>query len=359
MGEDFGKEVKRYHDFRDLLADKQVDAVCIATPEHWHAIQMIQAVDAGKDVYVEKPLTITIKEGREMVKAQQRTGKIVQVGLNRRASKVYQDLAPKIQAGKIGQISTVRAIRVSNMAPDGIGNFPHQKPPADFDWDMWLGPRALRPYQYNIAPYKFRWWGDYSSQIANWGVHFLDALRWMLGEKAPVSVSVQASKRILTHDGDIPDTMEVLYELPSGVIMKFMIHEASGGGVTPLGNVELFGTKGNLGISDFAYKVVPSTAGQFQTWDQLIEPEEYVEDKSKRVDTTYGLIRNFLDCVKSREEPWCPIEEGHRSTTFAHLANIAHRTKSRIEWDADKERVTNNEKANDLLHYEYRNPWSL
>ncbi|MCK5105761.1 MAG: Gfo/Idh/MocA family oxidoreductase, partial [Cyclobacteriaceae bacterium] len=225
MGEDFGKEVKRYHDFRDLLADKQIDAVCIATPEHWHAIQMIQAVDAGKDVYVEKPLTITIKEGREMVKAQQRTGKIVQVGLNRRASKVYQDLAPKIQAGIIGQISTVRAIRVSNMAPNGIGNFQHQNPPADFDWDMWLGPRAFRPYQYNIAPYKFRWWGDYSSQIANWGVHFLDALRWMLGEKAPVSISVQASKKILTHDGDIPDTMEVLYELPSGAIMKFMIHE--------------------------------------------------------------------------------------------------------------------------------------
>ncbi|MCK5700587.1 MAG: Gfo/Idh/MocA family oxidoreductase, partial [Cyclobacteriaceae bacterium] len=299
MGEDFGKEVKRYHDFRDLLADKQVDAVCIATPEHWHAIQMIQAVDAGKDVYVEKPLTITIKEGREMVKAQQRTNKIVQVGLNRRASKVYQGLAPKIQAGKIGQISTVRAIRVSNLAPDGIGNFPHQKPPADFDWDMWLGPRAFRPYQYNIAPYKFRWWGDYSSQIANWGVHFLDALRWMLGEKAPVSVSVQASKRVLTHDGDIPDTMQVLYELPSGTIMKFMIHEASGGGVTPLGNVELFGTKGNLGISDFDYKIVPSKPGQFQTWDKLIEPEEYAEEKSTRVDTTSGLIRNFLDCVKS------------------------------------------------------------
>ncbi len=359
MGEDFGKEVKRYHDFRDLLADKKVDAVCIATPEHWHAIQMIQAVEAGKDVYVEKPLTITIKEGREMVKAQQRTGRIVQVGLNRRALKVYQDLAPIIQAGKIGKISTARAIRVSNMAPDGIGNFQHQKPPADFDWDMWLGPRAFRPYQYNIAPYKFRWWGDYSSQIANWGVHFLDALRWMLGERAPVSISVQASKRILTHDGDIPDTMEILYELPSGAIMKFMVHEASGGGATPLGNVELFGTKGNMGISDYGYKVVPSRPGQFQTWKQLIEPEDYTEDKSTRVGSTDGLIRNFLDCIKSGEEPWCPVEEGHRSTTFAHLANIAHRTGSRIEWDADKERVTNNEKANDLLHYEYRKPWSL
>ncbi|MCK5209044.1 MAG: hypothetical protein KAQ79_13515, partial [Cyclobacteriaceae bacterium] len=89
------------------------------------------------------------------------------------------------------------------------------------------------------------------------------------------------------------------------------------------------------------------------------EPEEYAEEKSTRVDTTSGLIRNFLDCVKSREEPWCPIEEGHRSTTFAHLANIAHRTNSKIEWDADKERVTNNEKANDLLHYEYRKPWSM
>lgn len=359
MGEKFDHKVKRYHDFRDLLADKKVDAVCIATPEHWHAIQMIRAVEAGKDVYVEKPLTITIKEGREMVKAQQRTGRVVQVGLNRRASKVYQHLAGPIQEGKIGRISTARAIRVSNMYPDGIGNFQSQKPPADFDWDMWLGPRAFRPYQYNIAPYKFRWWSDYSSQIANWGVHFIDAIRWMLGERAPFSISVQGSKRILTHDGDIPDTMEILYELPSGTIMKFMVHEASGGGVTPLGNVELFGTKGNMGISDFSYQLVPSRPGQFQTWDRLIEPEEYSEDKATRVDTTSGLVRNFLDCVKSREEPWCPIEEGHRSTTFAHLANIALRTKSRIKWDADREKVIDNEEANALLHYEYRKPWSL
>ncbi len=359
MGEQFDNKVKRYKDFRDLLADKNVDAVCIATPDHWHAIQMIRAVEAGKDVYVEKPLTITIKEGREMVKAQKRTGRVVQVGLNRRALKVYQNLAGPIQSGKIGKVSTAKAIRVSNMFPNGIGNFKPQKPPADFDWDMWLGPRAFRPYQYNIAPYRFRWWSDYSSQIANWGVHFIDAIRWMLGERAPVSVSAQGSKRILKHDGDIPDTMEILYELPSGTIMKFMVHEASGSGVKPLGNVELYGTKGTMGITDYGYKVIPSRPGQFQTWDRLMDPEEYSEDKATRIPSTAGLVRNFLDCVKSREEPWCPVEEGHRSTTFALLANISLWSRSRLEWDADAERITNNEAANDYLHYEYREPWSL
>ncbi len=359
MGEKFDNKVKRYHDYRDLIADKDIDAVCIATPDHWHAIQMIQAVEAGKDVYVEKPLSITVREGREMVKAQQRTGRVVQVGLNRRALKNYQNLEAPIQGGKIGKISAARAMRVSNMYPDGIGNFQPQKPPADFDWDMWLGPRAFRPYQYNIAPYRFRWWSDYSSQIANWGVHFIDAIRWMLGERAPVSVSAQGSNRIIKYHGDIPDTMEVLYELPSGTIMKFMIHEASGSGVKPLGHVELYGAKGTMGISDYGYKIIPSAPGQFQTWDRLIEPEEYAEDKSTRVSSTSGLIRNFLDCVRSREKPWCPVEEGHRSTTFALLANIALRTQSRIEWDADAEKITNNEEANAFLHYEYRKPWSL
>ncbi len=165
MGEQFGPEVKRYSDFRKLLEQKDMDAVCIATPDHWHTIQAIQAMEAGFDVYVEKPLTITIKEGRELVKAQERTGRVVAVGLNRRGSSVYQKLSGEIKAGKIGKVTTARALRISNMFPDGIGRMGPEKPPADFDWDMWLGPRAYRDYQYNIAPYSFRWWSEYSSQM--------------------------------------------------------------------------------------------------------------------------------------------------------------------------------------------------
>lgn len=366
MGENFGKEVKRYKDFRILLEDKNVDAVCIATPDHWHAVQTIMALEAGKDIYCEKPLTINISEGRAMVNAQKKTNRIVAVGLNRRGSSVYQNLSKEIKDGKIGKVTVASALRVSNMSPNGIGNLRSEDPPSDFDWDMWLGPRAKRPYQYNIAPYMFRWWEEYSSQMGNWGVHYMDVIRWMLGEQAPIAISAHGGKYVLTHDGNIPDTMEVLFEFASGSIVKFSIHEACGGGYLSTGEVELKGTKGNIGISQNGYIVKPSKPGQFQTWNQLVKEEEYslksdsqFGDLAISEDSTARLIRNFLDCVKTREEPWCPLEEGHRSTSFAHLANMALKTQTRLEWDPAREVVTNSIKANELMSYKYREPWNL
>jgi len=365
MGEDLGK-VKQYSDFRKMLEQKDIDAVCIATPDHWHAIQTIQAMDAGKDVYCEKPLTITIKEGREMVNAQKRTGQVCGVGLNRRGSSIYQHLAKEVKNDLIGKVTTARAQRTSNMYPNGIGIMGPEKPPADFDWDMWLGPRAKRSYQYNIAPYFFRWWKEYSSQMGNWGVHYMDVIRWMVGETAPSAITAHGGKYAVKDDRDIPDTMEVLFEFDSGMIVKFSIHEANGGGGVHGGEVELNGAKGNLLASQNGYKVAPSRSGQFQDWKELVAPvEEKLEGNTKfgdldiKENSTARLIRNFLDCVKDRNEPWCPLEEGHRSTSFAHLANIALEVGGRIEWDAINERITNNAKANDLLHYEYRKPWSL
>jgi predicted dehydrogenase len=354
-----------HRDFRELLARTDVDAVCIATPDHWHAIQTIEAMEAGKDVYVEKPLTITLREGRRMVEVQERTGRVVQVGLNRRGSPVYRKLAPMVRDGLIGKVSVARAYRVSDMSPDGIGRLSPEDPPPGFDWDLWLGPRAVRPYQYNIAPYYFRWWKDYSSQMGNWGVHYMDAIRWMIGEQAPVAISAHGSKSALNDDRDIPDTMEVTFELPAGTMVVFGIYEASGGPGLPHGEIELQGTKGTLYVSERGYRIRPARPGQFQTWDRLMEPLEYEhEEKASSADvgegdSTVHLIRDFLDCVKSRGTPLCPLEEGHRSTSFAHLANIALETKSRIEWDPAAERVANVPAANDLLHYEYRQPWSL
>lgn len=365
MGEDLGK-VKQYSDFRKMLEQKDIDAVCIATPDHWHAIQTIQSMDAGKDVYCEKPLTITIKEGRAMVNTQKRTGQVCGVGLNRRGSSIYQHLAKEVKDGLIGKITTARAQRTSNMFPDGIGIMSPEKPPADFDWDMWLGPRAKRSYQYNIAPYFFRWWKEYSSQMGNWGVHYMDVIRWMAGETAPSAITAHGGKYAVKDDRDIPDTMEVLFEFDSGLIIKFSIHEASGGGGVVGGEVELNGAKGNLVASQNGYKVSPSRPGQFQTWEELVAPKEEVlegnanfGDLAIKENSTSRLIRNFLDCVKDRKEPWCPLEEGHRSTSFAHLANIALEVGGRIEWDVKNERITNNKKANDLLHYDYRKPWTL
>lgn len=364
MGEKFPKPPVLYRDYRKLLESKEIDAVCIATPDHWHALQVIDAVDAGKDIYVEKPLTATIVEGRKMVEAQARSGRVVAVGLNRRGNVVFQKLAKEIPAGKIGKVSVGRAARISNMAPDGIGRLKPEDPPKDFNWDMWLGPRAFRPYQYNIAPYMFRWWGDYSSQMGNWGVHYMDAIRWLMGETAPSVITAHGGKYVIDHDADIPDTMQVTFEFASKKIITFSIYEATSGEFFPYGELELRGTKGNVYANERGYKIVPATRGQFQSWNKLIEEEEFknpsqILDDGSSADSTSGLIRNFLDCIKTRKQPFCTLEEGHRSTSFAHLANIALATGERLLWDPAREKFTNSEAANKLLHYDYRSPWKL
>jgi predicted dehydrogenase len=364
MAEKFSVNPARFSDYRKLLEVKNIDAVCIGTPDHWHAIQTIDALSAGKHIYVEKPLTNTLVEGRAMVNAQKASNLVVAVGLNRRGNVVYQKLAKDIPAGKIGKVSVARAGRISNMSPNGVGKLKPEQPPKDFNWDMWLGPRAYRPYQYNIAPYMFRWWSDYSSQMGNWGVHYMDACRWLMGETAPVAVTAQGGKYVLDHDADIPDTMQVTFEFASKKLISFCIYEANGGSLFPYGELELRGTKGNLYSHEKGYRILPSRRGQFQSWENQLVEEEFVNpstvlDDGSSADSTSGLIRNFLDCIKSGKEPFCPLEEGHRSTSFAHLANIALSVKQRLEWDPVKERFTNSEKANQLLSYEYRKPWKL
>ncbi len=350
--------VARYKDFRRLLDRKDIDAVVISTPDHWHAIQTIMACQAGKDVYVEKPLSITIHEGRKMVEAAKQYNRITQIGLQRRSSKSYMQIAEHIQAGKIGKVTIARAYRISNMHPNGIGRFSDTSPPNGLDWDMWLGPRPKRPYKNNMALYKFRWWQNYSSQIANWGVHYCDAMRWTLAEQAPVSISAHGGRFAVDDDRTIPDTMEVIFELASGTLLIFGQYEASGGPALTEGEVEFRGTLGNLyaGTSDAAYKIVPSKGGQFQNSNPKIKSMA-----AKRIDEdlTAQHIRKFLDCIKTRQPTNCDMETGHRSTSFALLANIALATKTRIDWDPKNERIINNKQANKLLHYEYRKPWKL
>ncbi len=367
MEERFDSAPQKYPDYRHLLDNKDIDAVCIATPDHWHALQTIDAMSAGKDVYVEKPLTATLVEGRKMVEAQKHYDRIAAVGLNRRGCAVYQKLAAELPGGKIGKISVASAARINNMFPDGIGNFQPERIPDGFNWDLWLGPRASRGWQRNIAPYYFRWWHEYSSQMGNWGVHYLDVIRWMLAEQAPVAVYATGGKYVLTDDRTIPDTMQVVFEFASGAIANFSIYEATSSGLFSYGEVELRGTKGILNADESGYTVRPATAGQNQVWDSkhLLEKEEValtaIQDlgDGSNSNSTQVLVRNFLECVVSRRDPLCTLEEGHRSTSFAHLANIALATKTRLEWNPAREVFKNSKEANQLLHYEYRAPWKL
>jgi len=200
-------------------------------------------------------------------------------------------------------------------------------------------------------------WKDYSSQMGNWGVHYLDAIRWLIGEQAPSAVSAHGGRYVVDDDRTIPDTMETTFEMPGGALVVFGIYEGGGGSPIAGGEIELIGTKGTLVASENGWAVRPSRAGQFQDWKGLVAPREV--KSSNAGDSTVRLVRNFVDCVKLRGTPWCPLEEGHRSTSFAHLANIALETKSRLEWDAAAEQARGNAAANRLLHYEYRTPWTL
>src|SRR3989339_743374 len=163
-----GKDITHYKDFRKMLERKDIDAVVIVTPDHWHAIQFVMSASAGKDIYVEKPLSITIYEGRKMVETAERYKIVTQVGSHRRSTTLYNQAVDIVHSGKIGKPTTTRYYRISNMYPDGIGNPPNTAPPKELDWDMWLGPRPKIPYNENKCLYKFRWFFDYSSQTGNW-----------------------------------------------------------------------------------------------------------------------------------------------------------------------------------------------
>lgn len=350
--------VKKFSDFRELLKQEDVDAVLIATPDHWHALQTIMACRAGKDVYVEKPLSVTIQEGRKMVQVARETQRVVQVGTHRRSSPVWQKAVELIHQGAIGQVMVCQAYRTMNMVPDGIGKCEPESPPPGLNWDMWLGPRANRSYQANITPYKFRWWQDYSSQFGNWGVHYFDVMRWILNEQSPRSVCCMGGIYAVDDDRTIPDTAQAIYEFPSGSLALFGTYESFGNSMLKRGEFEARGTKGTLYVDSSGIHIVPERRGQFQTKDPGGEALEVPFKSNNHGDTT-AHTRNFLDCIRTRQRPNADVETGHRSTVMSLLANLSLEVKQRLEWDAEKETLNSPNEANDLLHYEYREPWSL
>jgi predicted dehydrogenase len=211
-----GGKPDTYGDFRQVIDRDDIDAVVIATPDHWHAIQTIDACNAGKDVYVEKPVSLTVYEGRQMVRAARRNQRVVQVGTHRRSGEVYAEAAQLVQAGTLGKVTVTRSFHRSNMFPNGMGKSQPTASPPSLDWDMWLGPRPERPYQANIAPYKFRWWTEYCSQISNNGVHSLDMIRWLMNATAPSSICCMGGKFAVDDDRTIPDTAETIFQFPDG-----------------------------------------------------------------------------------------------------------------------------------------------
>jgi predicted dehydrogenase len=363
---------KKYHDYKKLLEDKDVEAVVIATPDHWHALMFIDACHAGKDVYVEKPLSLTVAEGRRMVDVAAQTKRVTQVGIHRRSGKFLKEAVDFIQSGELGTVTVAKGFHLQNEWPNGIGNLPDAKPMNEAEWDQWLGPAPKVAYNPNRTYYRFRWFYNYSGgQVTNFGVHYMDMLRWALGKEAPKGVTVMGGKYAVKDNREIPDTLEALWDF-DGVMMVFSQYNANAaGGNAQNSEMEIRGTKGTMYLHGNRWEVVPE-----KTTNVLVPARTPVDRETEKgyrpsmkvamepkvvkgsADTAFHA-RNFIDCVKSRAKCNCDILDGHRSTAATLIANISLKTKSYLEWDAKTEKFTNNAAANKMLSYQYRAPYKL
>lgn len=349
------KDAEVFKDYHKLLERKDIDAVIIGSPDHWHALHSIDACKAGKDVYVEKPIATTIAEGRAMVQAARKYKRIVQVGTQQRSGDHYQQAAKLVQSGALGKVSFVRSWNFGNSAPEGIGNPADSAPPAGLDWDMWLGPAPLRPFNLNrwgvfAQGYsKFRWFWDYAGgMMTDWGVHHLDIVQMVMNVDAPTAVTAMGGKYVLTDNRETPDTLLTTYEYP-GFICTYenregneKMLEGNGYGIT------FHGTDATMYINRQYFEITPEKGKKVEA--------QKVQNKNNQ---NQMHARNFLDCMKSRQMPICDIEIGHRSTSTALLGNVALRSGHRIVWNKQLEKVENDVAANKFVSREYRKPYKL
>jgi predicted dehydrogenase len=377
-----GTSARKYKEYRKLIDDKDVDSVVIATPDHWHALMFIDACNAGKDVYVEKPLSLTVVEGRKMVETAQRTRRVVQVGTNRRSWPSYQQAVDFVRSGALGHVTVARCFHLRNEWPNGLGLAPDESPPSEWEWDQWLGPAPKVPYNRNRTYYNFRWFYDYSGgQLTNFGVHYLDIIRWCLGKDSPRAVTALGGKYADIKDNrEIPDTLEVLWEFDGPTLVVFSQYNANAApGSLQDSEMELRGTQGTMYIRAANWEVVPEKITEeyngyasgkgygsplsrdgARRYGASMKPA--MEPRSLKGISGYDTIahtRNFLDCVKSRGKCNADVLTGHLSTSAALIGNIAHKTRNYLEWDPRTERFTNHTDANSLLQYEYRAPYRL
>jgi predicted dehydrogenase len=349
-------KVSTHEDFRRLLEIKEIDAVIVATPDHWHALATITACQAGKDVYCEKPLSLTVVEGRKMVEAARKHNRVVQTGSQQRSGPHYQRAVKLIQEGAIGPVHRISAAYTRNAMPGfKYEEILSKELPKELNWDMWLGPAPSVPYDPFRCHYHFRWFWDYSGgQMTNWGAHNLDIARWALNAKSPTAVSAFGGRYEINDGGQTPDVQEVLYNFASGE--KNCIVSWTGREINRTRDEYLvfYGTKGTLSIMRNGFTITP------EIWRKKEVPEiEPMQMKGDGNEAQALHIRNFLDCVKSRHRPIADVEEGHRTAVMCHLGNIATRLQRSLKWDGEKEEIVGDKEASQMLSRPYRKPWKL
>ena len=375
-----GDGVKTYQDFRQLLDDRDVDVVLIATPDHWHAMPAVLACQAGKDVYVEKPLAHNIKEGRAIVEASRKYQRVVQTGTQQRSAGHFDDMRQIVQSGQLGKVHSVRIWNYRNIYPRGIGRSPDSAPPKEVDWDFYLGPAPKVPFNRNRFVNRFRWFWDYAGGIVtDWGTHRIDSMHQVMGVDQPRSISAIGGRFELDDGGEVPDTMQVSYEY-AGFIVSYeacALNAHGCGGRTPgrayyganglldrPNGLAFHGTSGTLFADRLGFEVYPELQPGVAIHRR--QPEEITPDlfrmqprDGSAADSTFLHTENFIQCVRTREKPLADVEIGHRSTIAAHLANISYRTGHKLTWDASQEAIVDDAQASMLLGRNARKPWDI
>ncbi|HZN11313.1 MAG TPA: Gfo/Idh/MocA family oxidoreductase [Blastocatellia bacterium] len=375
-----GAGARAYGDFRRLLEVKDVDAVLIATPDHWHAIPTVMACEAGKDVYVEKPLAHNVREGRAMLEAARRHRRVVQTGMQQRSAPHYREVQRIIRSGELGEVRFVRVWNFSNLFPHGIGRTPDSEPPAGLDWDLYLGPAPKVPFNRSRFLRTYRWFWDYAGgTMTDFGTHRLDTMQQVMGVEAPQAVTAAGARFSLKDAGEMPDVLQVTYEYP-GFIVSYEtcnLNAHGAGGRTPgMAYYQMraaedrphgeayYGTNGTLIADRIGFEIYPEpqAVARRDGSQDTNAPVAGYRMGPKRVaakDATDLHVKDFIDCVRSRARPAADVEIGHRSATTAHLGNVAYRTRQKLTWDSAKEDFVGAPAATKLLGREARKPWDL
>lgn len=335
-------------DYRKLLDAKDIDAVLVSTPDHWHALVTVDACKAGKDVYCEKPLTLVVAEGRAMADAARANKRIVQTGSQQRSAKEFRQACELVRNGALGKL---KEVTVGLPGPNWVNRakmpVPDGTPPAALDYDRWLGPAPERAYNANRVHYLFRFFWDYSGgQQTNFGAHDLDIAQWGLGTDDSGPVAVEGTATYNRHNWyETPETAKQTFTYASGV----QVHCTLGGG-NP-GGVTFVGEKGTVHVRRGAITV---------TLDGEKVPDPYkLPTGDVKLYVSNNHHANWLECVKSRRLPICDVEIGHRSATVCHLGNVAIRTGRKIAWDPKAETILNDREAAAMLTKRYRKPYRL
>jgi len=359
------KRPRVYSDYRQMLKEKDLDIVEIATPDHWHALAMIETVKAGADVYCQKPISVDVAEGKAMLAAARKYNRVVQVGTQRRSTPHLVEARNEIvQAGKLGNIGLVEMNCYYHMR--ATGNPPDEAPPANLDYEMWTGPAPMRPYNKLVHPRSWRAFMEYGNGIVgDMCIHMLDMVRWMMDLGWPISVDSTGGILIdKASKANITDTQTCTFDY--GKVKVIWQHRSWGDAPDPKYSwgATFYGDKGTLKASVYGYDFMPSGKGEQPVHrDVKYELEEYPEDKTEKdleKHVAPAIRHHMLDLLKAvdqRSKPVADIEQGYISTATCILANNALKLGRSIKWDAVKQEAVGDAEANRMLHRPYRAPW--